>query len=273
MNSYGKWLLHVFLSVVLVLHMIPIFAIAMNSLRTNQEITLHLIGVPTALHFENYANVWIKGGYYHAFQNSILVGVWTVLVVLTVNSLASYAVTKLDIYGRDFFVGYFVAALSIPSFAILVPLYFMFQKLGLVNSLVGLIIIYSAKFLPFNFLFMRAFFLGIPRELEQSAKIDGCSELGTIWRITLPLAKPIMTTVALIVFVNSWNEFLFANTFLVNNRIRTVSLKFYTFVGEFEANLAYVFTAAIITILPIIVVYLFLQRSFIDGMTQGGLKG
>jgi raffinose/stachyose/melibiose transport system permease protein len=245
----------------------------LNSFRTKDEITRLLIGWPTTWTFSNYIDVWIKGGYAKAFQNSLIVGTVTVLIVLLVNSLACYAITRLDIYGSSFFTGYFVAALSIPAFAILVPLYFMFQKVGLVNSLFGLIIIYSAKFIPFNFLFMRAFFIGIPRELEQAAKIDGCSEAGTLLRITLPLAKPIMTTVALIVFTNSWNEFLFANTFLVKSTLRTAPLKFYNFVSEFEANFAYVFTAGIITMLPIVFIYLLLQKSFIEGMTQGGLKG
>jgi raffinose/stachyose/melibiose transport system permease protein len=268
-----KWILHLTLSIIIILHLIPIVSMLINSLRSNESIKIKLFDFPRELLFQNYADTWIKGEYLIAFRNTFIIDIAVVLIVLVVNGLASYGLTKLNVYGKSFLTGYFVAALSIPPFAFIVPLYFMFQKIGLVNNLTGIILIYAAISIPFNLLIMRAFFIGIPRELEEAAKIDGCSEMGSIRYITLPLAKPILTTVALIVFVNSYNEFLFANTFLQDDNIRTVALRFFNFVGKYQSDLAYVFASGCITLIPIIILYLFLQRSFIEGMTQGGLKG
>ena len=120
---------------------------------------------------------------------------------------------------------------------------------------------------------MRSFYLGIPRSLEEAALIDGCSEAGALRRVTLPLAMPMVTTAALVVFVNSYNEFLFANVFLQQKDLRTVALSFYSFVGQYSSDLGTVFAAGCITLLPIMILYLFLQRRFIEGFAEGAVKG
>lgn len=253
-------------------HSIPILMILMNALRTNESLKKYLFAVPAEPQFKNFVHVWVKGGYSNAYISSVIIGSFTVISVLFVVTLAAYGITKLDTYFKKFFTGYFVSSLTIPAFGIIIPLFFMFNKLKLVDSRMGMIIIYSALNIPFNFLFMRAFFIGMPKALEEAARIDGCSELETIRYITLPLAKPIMSTVALIVFTSSWNEFLFANTFLSTEQFRTVSLRFFKFSWEHGNDLAYIYSAACIAIIPIVVLYLFLQDSFIEGMTKGGIK-
>ncbi len=264
---------HIPLTLIAVLHMVPIVTIILNSLRSNREIELDLIGVPTKLLFQNYVNTWVMGEYLIAYRNNLIIGFFTVLIVLVVNGLAAYGVTKHDIYFKRFFLAYFFAVLSIPGFGIIVSLYFIFQRLGLVNSHPGIILIYSALEIPFSLLFMRAFFVGIPNELEEAARIDGCTSFGSLRYIILPLAKPIFTTVALIVFVRTWNEFLFGNTFLHQPNVRTVSLRFYNFVGKYETDFAYIYAGGVISIFPIIILFLILQKSFISGMTRGAIKG
>lgn len=255
------------------LQIIPLVTMALNSLRTGKEIESNMIGLPGALHFENYLQAWIKGRYLISYRNNLIIGFFTVLIVLTVISFAAYGIAKHDIYFKNFFTAYFIVSMSIPAFGIIVPLYFMFQKVGLINTYGGIVLIYSAIYIPFNFLLMRAFYIGIPKELEEAARIDGCSELTTFLYVTMPLAKPIMFTVALIVFVNTWNEFLFSNTFLQNDDLRTVALRFYNFAGKYSTEYEKVFAAGCISIVPIIFLYFFLQRSFVEGMVQGGLKG
>jgi len=264
---------HVVLGMLAIVQIAPIAVMVINSLRSDTEIKAGLIGWPSAPVWDNYAAAWVKGQYGSAFVNSILIGILVSLLVVACNAMASYAMTKLNIYGHHFFTAYFISALAIPSFAIMVPLYFVFQKLGLVNTHAGIVIILAALNIPFTLLFLRAFFLGIPKELEEAAKIDGCSEFRAFTSILLPLAKPIVSTVILIVFVATWNEFLFSNTFLQSDALRTVSLRFYHFQGKYSSNLAYIFTAGCMTLAPIAALFLGLQRSFIDGMMQGGLKG
>jgi raffinose/stachyose/melibiose transport system permease protein len=265
-------ILVVVVSFVALLHSMPLLIILMNALRTNEAVNQALIAFPTDPRFINIPEVWVKGGYLNGYVSSLMVGVGAVSLVLILITLAAYGIVKLDIFFRDFFVGYFVGALSIPMFGILIPLYFTFNSLGLANTRIGVMLIYSAIYIPFNFLFMRAFFIGIPTELEDAGRIDGCSELRTLWHITLPLARPIMTTVALIVFTFTWNEFLFANVFLSSHAIRTVSVRFFTFTSEWRSNYAYIYAASLITVVPILVLYVFMQNAFIEGMTKGSLK-
>jgi raffinose/stachyose/melibiose transport system permease protein len=264
---------HIFLILVAVFQIFPLLNLLINSLKSNEELKISLFSFPEKLHFSNFSTVWERGSYLISFKNSITIGVATVLLVLIFNGLAAYALTKLNIMCKELFTAYFLIALTIPVFTYIVPTFFMFHKLGLVNNHLGIIMIYTATNIPFNLLLLRAFFLGIPRELEEAGKIDGCSEARTMWHITLPLSKPIMTTVALIVFVHCWNEYFFANTFLQNDELRTVSLRFFNFVGRYSTDWAYVFTAGVISVFPIIILYIALQKTFIEGMISGGVKG
>jgi raffinose/stachyose/melibiose transport system permease protein len=147
------------------------------------------------------------------------------------------------------------------------------NKLGLVDTHLSLIIVYTATQLPFNMLLLRTFLAGIPRELEEAAKIDGCNEIQSLWRITLPIAKPMFLTVALLVLVHVWNEFLWSNTFITNEGLKTVATRFVKFTGQYGSNMARIYTASVITIAPIIILYLLFSRKFIEGMTSGSVKG
>jgi raffinose/stachyose/melibiose transport system permease protein len=147
------------------------------------------------------------------------------------------------------------------------------NKLGLVDTLAGLIIIYTAMNIPFNMLLLKTFLSGIPREIEEAAKIDGCSELQSFLRITLPIAKPMFLTIAILVFVNVWNEYLWGNTFISTDSLKTVATRFVRFTGQYGSNMARIYTASIITIAPIIILYICFSKKFIEGMTSGSVKG
>lgn len=260
------------LSVLVVIHIIPVIIIVMNSLRTNREVQKMLFGLPTQLVFSNYADVFVKGGYLQSYIASLGTGFASIAVVLVAITLASYGIVKMDAKGGRFFTGYFTAGMSIPTFGILIPLFSAYRSLGLTDTLTGLTIIFCAISIPFNFLFIRAFFVNIPAEIEESARIDGASELRTLFNITLPLAKPILLTVALIVFTSTWNNFQIPRIFMSNASVTTISLNYYKFIGEFSSDKAYVYTAAVLAIAPILVLYLCMQSAFIEGMTSGALK-
>lgn len=269
----GKIVIVLALSILLIVHMLPVAIMLLNSLRSTEAIQKTLIRFPEAASFDNFIKAWTQGDYLQAYLNNIIIGGCAAVVVMLFTALAAYGVTKLNIFGKSFFEGYFMVAISIPAFAVMVPLYYIFYNLNLVNNYLGIILIFCASNIPFCFMFVKAFFVGISKEIEEAAKIDGCNEVRSFVYVIAPNAKPIFLTVLLIVFVNVWNEFMFSNTFLQSEEIRTVALRFYRFVSKFSMDLGMVFAAGCISIVPIIVVYLLLQNMFIEGFTSGSVKG
>lgn len=265
--------IQIFLMFLVLFQLFPLIVLLLNSFRTDIEIKNMPIGLPKHLEFSNYIQTWVKGSYAVAFCNSIFIGVCVIVIVLIGASLAAYGLARLNIPGKGFFIAYFMLGMSFPTFLYIVPLYYNFSKLGLINTQLSLIIIYSAGYIPFSILLIRTFLVGIPKELEEAGKIDGCGEIGVFLHVTLPLLKPILTTVSLIVFVWCWNEFLWSNTFITADDLRTVATRFYKFTSEWSKDLAKIYTAGIIALSPIVVLYLCLQKAFIEGLTQGAVKG
>jgi raffinose/stachyose/melibiose transport system permease protein len=230
-------------------------------------------GLPKKWVITNWPETWRIGGYGTAYYNSIVISAAVIILVLTIVGLGAYALSKLQFKGREFFIAYFFVGISLPGFLYIVPDYFLFNKFGLLNTRFALVLLYTAGAVPFNMLLLRTFLGSIPRELEEAAKIDGCNELSVFLRITVPIAKTIFLTVAILVFVSCWNEFLWANTFILDDHLKPVSTRFVKFVGQYSSNMARIYTASAIAILPIIVMYVLLSRRFIEGMTSGSVKG
>lgn len=269
----GKAVKWTVLIVLAIFEVFPLIQLLFNSFRPDAEIKAKPLGLPSHWTLENYAETWRAGGYGQAFLNSIWICVWTILITIVVISLAAYALAKIEFKGREFFVAYFLFGMAIPSFAYLIPTYYLFNQMGLSNTHLSLILVYSASNIPFKLLLLRTFLLGIPRELEESAKVDGCTELTAFLRITLPLAKSIIMTVTLLTVLSCWNEFTFAYTFITRDTLRTVSARFVKFTSEYNNNFAHVFTSGVISIAPMVILYLLMQDSFIEGLTSGSVKG
>ena len=272
-SKIGKLLCGIMDMVIVFIFLFPFLWMLSVSLKDNAGVMSAPFSLPEVFHFENYAVAWTRGGYAYAYASSLIIGFGTAFSVVLLVGLAVYGLYKTDCFFKEFFKSYFVAGLAIPTFAVIVPLFFFFYKINLINTHIGMILIYIGINIPFNFTFMSAFFEGMSKELDEAARIDGASEMQNLWHIVVPLAKPIMTSVMLIVFVNTWNEFLFSNTFLQKEEMRTVSLRFFNFVGKNGADYGYIYAAAIISILPIIIIYFLMQDSFVEGMTTGSVKG
>lgn len=269
----GKTVKWIVLWVLAIFELFPLVQLLFNSFRVDKEIKSVPLGLPKVWTFENYPATWTQGGYGRAFLNSLWISFWTILITVVIISLAAYALAKVNFKGREFFVAYFLFGMAIPSFAYLIPTYYIFNQMGLSNSHLGLIISYTAGNIPFKLLLLRTFLLGIPRELEESAKVDGCTELGAFLHVTLPLAKSIVMTVVVLVFLSCWNEFTFANTFITTNDLRPVATRFVKFTTEYSSDFAKIFTSGVISIAPIVILYLLLQDTFIEGLTSGSVKG
>ena len=264
---------YVFLFGMLLFALVPLLQVFINSFRSDREVKTMPLGLPKQWVFNNYPETWQIGGYGQAYINSLLIAAVVIVVVLAVAGLGAYSISKLEYKGRGFFNAYFFVAISLPGFLYIVPDYFIFNKLHLIDTRVGLMLVYIAMQIPFNMLLSKTFLAGIPRELEEAAKIDGCNELDSFMKITLPIAKPMFLTVAILVFVNVWNEYLWSNTFVTTEIIKPVATRFVKFTGEYGSDMAKIYTASVITIAPVIILYLLFSRKFIEGMTSGSVKG
>ena len=271
--ALGTGLRVVFLVLMALFAAVPLLQVLLNSFRTDREVKSMPLGLPKEWVFNNYGETWDIGGYGTAYFNSLFTAFVVIAIVLVVVGLGAYAICKLDFKLKGFFTAYFFVAISLPGFLYFVPDYFLMNNIGLVDTGWRLMIVYTAMQIPFNMLLLRTFLTGIPRELEEAAKIDGCNELQCFLKITIPIAKPMFLTIAILVFVNVWNEFLWSNTFITTEELKLVATRFVKFTGEYGSNMARIYTASVITVAPVIILYLLFSRKFIEGMTSGSVKG
>ena len=271
--ALGTGLRVVFLVLMALFAAVPLLQVLLNSFRTDREVKSMPLGLPKEWVFNNYGETWDIGGYGTAYFNSLFTAFVVIAIVLVVVGLGAYAICKLDFKLKGFFTAYFFVAISLPGFLYIVPDYFLMNNIGLVDTRWSLMIVYTAMQIPFNMLLLRTFLTGIPRELEEAAKIDGCNELQCFLKITIPIAKPMFLTIAILVFVNVWNEFLWSNTFITTEELKLVATRFVKFTGEYGSNMARIYSASVITVAPVIILYLLFSRKFIEGMTSGSVKG
>lgn len=262
-----------FLVLVTLVQLGPLYLLFQNSLKTQGDFIKDPIGFPTQVTLRNLLDAWVQGGYLTAFRNSLLVTAVSIVVVDICVGLCAYSLAKLSPRGGNVVINYFLLAITVPISLCLVPLFFLWQKLGLMNSLLGLTIIYCGTNIPFNVIFMRTFFVGIPNDIIESARLDGCSEVGIVGRIIGPISKPAFFTVSLLVGLSTWNEFYYANSFIQTDSLRTVATKYLVFSGTFNTNWSMVCAAGVITVLPMVLLYLVFQRNFIEGIVAGSVKG
>jgi len=268
-----KILIYFFLIFIAILHSVPLLLMVLNTLRTDKQIKVMPLSIPETWEWGNYVATWNAGKYGTAYLNSIFVSIFAIMIGTVIVLLAAYSVTRLDLPKKGLIIGYFIMGFSFPAFLYIIPTYFMFNRVGLVDNLWGLVFLYSAGQIPLNFVMVRAYLMGIPKSIDEASYVDGCTPLTTIWYIIIPLARPILTTVALLIFVGVWNEFVFANTFIQADSLRMVATRFVRFTSEWSSDLSRIYTAAAISAGPILIIYAFLQQKFIEGMTQGGVKG
>jgi raffinose/stachyose/melibiose transport system permease protein len=251
----------------------PLVIIVFNSLKSSAEIGRNPLGLPLSPVFENFPAAWTQGDFSTTMVNSTILTVGTVVGVCIIAGTSAYAMARLDLPGTDAVLLYLFVASAVPFQLFLVPLFFLWSILHLTNTLFGLIVIYWAIFSPLATLLLRSYLVGLPRDFEDAARIDGANELQVMLRVVLPLSWPGLLTVALVTGVQAWNEFFFAITFIQDKNLKPVTTSFLAFQSTYSQNWGLTSAAAIYIILPIVVLFLFLQRRFISGLTAGGLKG
>lgn len=249
----------------------------LSSFKTNIEVfgsPWALPATPLQAAAANFGKAWnlSKMGVY--FGNSIIVTTLSVLLVVAVSAPASYVLTRTRFLGKTFLSYYFVAGMGLPLQLILIPLFVLLAKLGLANSLQGLVFAYVAVSIPFTVLLLTGFFRTLPTELEDAAAIDGCSEFGVFWRIMLPLAAPGLLTAVILNFVTIWNEFLLALLIIKTDALRTMPLGIYglRYSMQYTADWAALFAAVVIVVVPNFIFYLLFSDRITSGITLGSTK-
>jgi raffinose/stachyose/melibiose transport system permease protein len=251
----------------------PILLLAFNSLKTTNEIRANPFGLPPNWLFSNYADAWVQGAFTTTLVNTLILTGSTILGVVLIGGLAAFALARFRFPGADAISFYLLVGTSIPALVFMVPLYFMWAQVGLINNLFGLVIIYVALNSPFATYLLRSFLISIPADYEEAARIDGANDLQVLTQVILPLSWPGFLTMVLVVGLGVWNEFLFAVTFLQLEELKPISTSVLAFQSRFARDWGLTSAASMIMIVPIIVLFLLLQRQFIEGLTKGGLKG
>jgi raffinose/stachyose/melibiose transport system permease protein len=243
------------------------------SLKSEQELAANPLGPPSHFMWSNFATAWTQGNIGTGMRNSAIITGGTIIGVCIIAGLAAYAMSRLDMPGTNAVIVYLIGITALPIQLYLVPLFYLWSHLRLYNSLLGVIIIYCAMFSPFATLLLRSFMVSLPRSYEEAARLDGAGELRVLWRVTLRLVAPGFLTVALIAGLSAWNEFLIGVTFLQSPNLQPVSVALFSFQQGFSQNNALISAAGIIMLLPMMALFLVLQRHFIAGISSGGIGG
>lgn len=261
---------HLPLSLVAIYAIFPMYLLFINSFKTKTEIIKNPMGLPSEWTFDNYVNAWAQGNYSSSYINTIIITGITVLLVCVLSGLAAYGLSHLQTPGQNLFLGYLFISMSLPIGFI--PIFFMAVKMNLINTYWGVIVPYVGGGFAFNVFLLRAFMMGIPKELLESAKVDGCGTLGAFFRIILPLSKPAFIIVAIFCALGTWNEFFLANAILQIEEVKTVSTQYLSFTSKYGTNWALLAASGVITVVPMILLFLLLTRKFISGLQEGGVK-
>jgi raffinose/stachyose/melibiose transport system permease protein len=264
---------HVVLLALVIFAIGPLLILVFNSLKSPQEIGKNPLGFPQKFVWSNFGDAWDVGRFAHTMGNSAQLVAITVVGVLVLGGMAAYSLAKLDLPGASAVTLYLLIGSSLPLQLFLVPLFYLWQRLSLTNSLPGLALIYIATNAPLAIFLLRSFMVQLPRDFEDAARVDGAGELRIFSSIVVPLSWPGFLTVGLVVALSVWNEFLLATVFLTDQKLFTVVTSYYNFTTQFSRNWALTSAGALLMIFPIVAIFLLLQRRFIEGLTQGGLKG
>jgi putative chitobiose transport system permease protein len=270
---------HIFLVILSVISVGPFLWLLSTALKSENEniFSYPPSFIPEHITFTNFTGVWNSVPFGAYIINSAIVCVFTILLNLIFSSLAGYPLARMEFKGKNFVFYAILATIMVPFQVIMIPVYLIVLKLNMVDSVsafagfAGLILPFAVN--AFGIFLMRQAFMSIPKELEEAAVIDGCNAFQIWWKIMLPLVKPALATLAIFTFVGAWSEFLWPSIVLTRQEMYTLPVGLTHLQGVFSSNWRYIAVGAVISIVPILGVFLALQRYFIEGSTQGAVKG
>jgi len=269
--SLGRYSTYAVLLLLALFSIGPLLLFAFNALKTPSGLAASPIGLPTHPQWHNFVDAWQQANMGVGLRNSAVIVVSTALGVCVIGGCAAYAMSRLRVPGSNFFMYYLLVTTALPIQLFLVPLFYLWTKLHLYDSLLGLVIIYWAVFSPFATLLIRSFMVGLPKEYEEAARLDGAGEWRVFTRVVLPMAWPGFLTAALVAGLQAYNEFLLAVTFIQSSDKMPVSTAFFSFKSGYTQNYTLVSAGGLVMVIPVLIAFLRLQRRFISGYTSSGM--
>lgn len=251
----------------------PIIWMIYSSLKTDQEFSLDILSLPKKLIFDNYARAIEEGNIGSYFMRSMFNTLITVAVVIVIAFVTGYCLSRFKFRGRTFVYYMFLSGMLIPIYALLIPIFVEFKSLGLLNKRYTLILPYIAFALPVAVFLVESSVASVPIEIEEAACIDGSSFLHTMFAIVMPMCRPVLSTSAILTFLNTWNEFPLALVLIRSNSLKTMPIGLTNFVGSYTVNYPLMLAALVVSTLPVVIMYLLFYNQIMKGMTAGAVKG
>ena len=271
-NGAVKTLIYLFLVITALSMLIPFAWMLSSSLKLNKDVFIFpMRWIPANPRWKNYSDIWTKIPLVTFILNTVKLSVIVTFLQLLTSSFAAYAFAKLDFpLRRTLFLGY-IATIAVPWQAYMVPQFIMMRSMGFNNTHMSIICLQA--FSAFGVFMMKQFYESIPGELREAARIDGMSEYGIWFRIMLPLSKPALSTLTIITFVNTWNDFLGPMIYLTRTDLKTIQIGLRMFISQYSSEYGLIMAASVVALIPVLVIFLSLQRYFVQGVASTGIKG
>ncbi|MBN2722561.1 MAG: sugar ABC transporter permease [Deltaproteobacteria bacterium] len=270
---------HLFLIVFTVVTLYPVMLVVRKSITPGDNFSRSLNPVPKEVTLKHYKDVVTskdsagRSLFARQFLNSLVVSLITTIMGLFLASTAAYSFSRFRFAGREIGLTMFLVVQMFPATLIMIPLYVILDKLGLLNSMTGLVLVYSTTAIPFCVWMLKGYFDTIPKELEEAAWIDGATRFSMFWRVVLPLSRPALAVTALFSFMTAWNEYILTETFLNEETAYTLPVMLQHYVGSHSTSWGKFAAGSVIVSLPIMILFYVLQKHLVGGLTAGGVKG
>jgi len=265
----------IILGIVLSIYAIfPFYWMFVSSLKYNYELYQEVpTFIPNAPTLARYPQAFVQAGFFGYMMNSLFVAGTATIISLVLATLAGYGFARYDFpMGKTLLFG-ILLTYTFPRILSAIPFYYIFRQVGLLNTRASLIIVYITFSLPFAIWLMRNYFLSLPACLEESARIDGCTRMGALWRVIIPIARPAIAAASIYNFIAGWNEYMFASTFITKRSLRTLPVGLAAIVGEHVTDWGMLMAGAVICTIPIVILFAYLQRYLVTGLAAGATKG
>ena len=272
-RSTGQYICFVIFVIVALINIYPLVFSIFCSFKGNLEIFSSFTSLPKRLRFENYVTAWKVGNIGRYFLNTIILSVGTLVIAGLFGAMASYVLAKFRFRGKSKIYLLFISGMMIPIQAVLIPLSYIFGKLGIMNNYPVLILLYSAFCFPMTVLVLTGFMNGIPTELEEAMVIDGASIFQVFFKMILPLSVPGIVSVSIFNFIQVWNNLLFPLIFISDKNKGTISMGLLAFFGEYSTDYSSSMAGICLTTIPVIIAYVFSQEKIENGLMSGAIKG
>jgi raffinose/stachyose/melibiose transport system permease protein len=271
----GGWaLLYLILAMVAVLQVLPLIWLVFFSLKNNQEVfNLSPFALPLHPRWGNYTKVWTEGQIGQYFMNSVWITVTAVALTVLLASMVTYAITRMRWRNSSLVLGLFMTGMMIPVHSTLIPLFSFFTNFGLKDHPLSVILSYTAFNMPITIMILLGAYYALPREIEEAAVMDGCTVNRMFFAVVLPMTISVLTTTVIINMIYNWNEFIFVNTFISSDHLKTLTVGVQNFVGQYSTDWGAIGATLVISMLPIVVAFFILSEQIMEGVTAGAVKG